>query len=137
MAAGEDQPQAIVGDRAHLVLLVRLSPRCHGLERRQLGALVLEAALAADPVDRLVARGGHDPRGRVVGHPGRGPALKRDHERLLDRLLGEVEVPEDARQRGDRPAGLLPEQAVARKRSGLGQDCAAAAPDSLPALIAS
>jgi hypothetical protein len=38
--------------------------------------------------------------------------LERDHERLLDRLLGEVEVAEDADQGGDRPSRLAPEQAI-------------------------
>ena len=40
------------------------------------------------------------------------PALERDHERVLDRLLGEVEVAEDADQGRDRPSRLAPEQAV-------------------------
>ena len=40
------------------------------------------------------------------------PALERDDERLLDRLLGQIEVAEDADQRRDRPPRLAPEQAV-------------------------
>ena len=40
------------------------------------------------------------------------PALERDDERLLHRLLGGVEVAEDADQGRDRPSRLVPEQAV-------------------------
>jgi hypothetical protein len=42
----------------------------------------------------------------------RWPALEGDDERLLDRLLGEIEVAEDPDKRGDRPPRLAPEQAV-------------------------
>ena len=55
----------------------------------------------------------------LSGTPSLGPALERDDERLLDRLLGEVEVAEDADQGGDRPPRLVPEQAVDDAR-----DCA-------------
>jgi hypothetical protein len=40
------------------------------------------------------------------------PALECGHERLLDSLLREVEVAEDADQTRDRPSRLVPEQAV-------------------------
>ena len=84
--------------------------------------LDLQGALAAQPVDRLVARDPGDPGAGVVGDAVARPALERDHERLLHRLLGEVEVAEDADQAGDRPPRLVPEQAVdepdRRARSG-------------------
>ena len=38
--------------------------------------------------------------------------LERDDEGLLDRLLGGVDVAEDADQARDRPSRLVPEQAV-------------------------
>ena len=53
-----------------------------------------------------------DPGGRVGRHAVARPALERDHERVLDRLLGAVEVAERAGQRGDRLPRLAPEQAV-------------------------
>jgi hypothetical protein len=40
------------------------------------------------------------------------PALQGDDERVLDRLLGGVEVAEGANQGRDRAPGLLPEDAV-------------------------
>ena len=82
------------------------------LERLELGALGLQRALAAQAVDRLVAGDPRDPRARVVRDAVAGPALERDDERLLDRLLGRVEVAEDADQGSDRPSRLVPEQAV-------------------------
>jgi hypothetical protein len=70
------------------------------------------ATLTAQAVDRPVARDADDPGARVVRHPVARPALQRSNEGLLDRLLGQVEVAEDADQRRDRPPRLSPEQAV-------------------------
>jgi hypothetical protein len=68
--------------------------------------------LTTDPVDRAVARRRDDPRAGVVRDAVARPALERDDERVLDRLLGAVEVAERARQGRDRLPGLAPEQAV-------------------------
>ena len=43
------------------------------------------------------------------GTPAVRPPLEGDDEGLLDRLLGEVDVAEEADQGGDGPAELLPE----------------------------
>ncbi len=111
MAAGEDQPQPVVGDRAH----------------RRASSPSSAAPGASAPARQLllVARGrggcGRSPCcARVVTihaaglarHAVARPALERDHERVLHRLLGEVEVAEHADQGGDRPSRLAPEQAV-------------------------
>ena len=108
MTAGEDQPQALVGNGAvlDLALLFR------GHERLELAHLVLEPARAPDPVDRLVPGGGRDPRARVARHSALRPDLERDDEGVLHRLLREVEVAEHADERRDRPSRLLAEQAV-------------------------
>ena len=68
--------------------------------------------LAAEPVDRAVAGDPRDPGAGVVGDAVARPALERDREGVLNRVLGEVEVAEDADQGGDRPPRLAPEQAV-------------------------
>jgi hypothetical protein len=41
-----------------------------------------------------------------------GPALQCHEEGLLDRVLGELEIAEDADEGGDRPPRLAPEQTV-------------------------
>ncbi len=43
------------------------------------------------------------------GTPVAGHCSRRDHERLLDHLLGDVDVAEETDQGGDDPTGFLPE----------------------------
>jgi hypothetical protein len=81
-------------------------------QRLELAELVLEHPRAPDPVDRLVARRRRYPGARVVRDAAPWPDLERDEEGVLYRLLGEVEVAEDADERRDRPSRLLSEQAV-------------------------
>ena len=99
VAAGEEQPQAIVGQGC-VDRVVRLSRH----QPLQLFQLVLVAALAAQAIDRPVASRADDPGAGVVRQPVARPALECDYERLLDRFLGEVEVAEDADQGRHRPA---------------------------------
>jgi hypothetical protein len=114
MAAREDQPQSIVGD-GHLVLR-QVVPRVGGrqvrLDRRlaaeQLG-LVAQSSVATESIERPVARRRGDPRRGMVRDPAHGPRIERGDERVLDRLLGEIEVAEDADERRDRPTLLLAE----------------------------
>jgi hypothetical protein len=61
----------------------------------------------------------------------RRPALERDDERILDGLLGAVEVAEDAGEDRDRLPRLAPEQAV--EIDALAQDAVASAGEPLPA----
>jgi hypothetical protein len=115
MAAGEDQPQAVVSDQWR-VLWQGILLGGRWLERLELLLLLGAAALAPEPVDCLVARGGRDPGARVVRDAALGPDLQGDDEGLLDRVLGEVEVAENADQRGDRPSRLVAEQAIDQLR---------------------
>jgi len=112
MATGEDQPQAVIG----VAVLPRFGPlRARRFERRETledPPLVGERPLAAEPIDRSVPRDPRDPGAGVVGNAIARPALERNRERLLDRILGGVEIAEDPDQRGDRPPRLAPEQAV-------------------------
>src|SRR5207249_3009772 len=73
-------------------------------------------ALAAEPVDCLVPRGGDDPRARVRRDAVPGPPLECNGEGLLDGVLGEVEVAERMRECGDGTAPLLAERALDRLR---------------------
>jgi hypothetical protein len=52
--------------------------------------------------------------------------LERGEEGVLDRLLGAIEIAEDAGEDGDRLSGLAPEQAVDENVLGLGQAVASA-----------
>jgi hypothetical protein len=115
MAAGENQPQSLV--RVDVALSEfdigrRPVPRLELGETLQRLALARQVRRTADPVERLVAGDRRDPRAGVVGEPVPGPALERDRERLLDRVLGEVEVTERRDQRRDRPSRLAAEQAA-------------------------
>src|SRR4051812_21963542 len=103
MAAGEDQRQPLVGD--HLVLLLLR-------ERLQLLQLPPQRPVAADPVDRAVARGRHDPPGGIRRDAAGRPLVERDHVRVLQRVLGELEVAEDADQGREDAAVLLAEDGL-------------------------
>jgi hypothetical protein len=61
----------------------------------------------------------------VLGHAAGRPALERDEERVLHRLLGAIEVAEDAGEDGDRLSRLAPEQAIEDGVLRSGQDAAA------------
>ena len=127
MAAREDQPQPVVRDRAHRVL-------GHGLHRRLAARSASKAASRASRTWRLARTAGRR-RSRsiarfravvvihaagVVRDAADRPRLERGDERVLDRLLGEVEVAEHADERRDRPSLLLAEQAVDDLVRGLG-----------------
>jgi hypothetical protein len=117
MAGGEDESQQVIaacvlsfasGRRRVRGSMARLDPG-QALED---GAFLGQRALAPQTIDRAVAGDPRDPGARVVGGAVGRPALECDDERLLNRLLGEIEVAEDADQRRDRPPRLAPEQAV-------------------------
>jgi len=113
VAAGEDQPQPVVGDGVHLVVLP-----AGRLQQGQGSPALGQPALAAEPVDGLVAGGGDDPGPGPVGDARARPTLDGDQEGLLDRLLGQVEVAEDTDEGGHGLPGLLPEHPL-DQRTGL------------------
>ena len=104
VAAGEDQLEAFVAEASVVLGLV-----LHGSSALEQLRLRGERALAPDPVDRAVARGRDQPPGGARRHAFARPALGGDRERLLGGLLGEVEVAEEADQRGEDPPPLLAE----------------------------
>jgi hypothetical protein len=101
MAAGEDELEALVGDRGlvHVVL-----SRFGHVEEAELR---LEGAIAADAVDGPVAGRRHEPRARALWNAFARPTRGGDRKRLLGRFLGEVEVAEEADQDCDDAAPLV------------------------------
>ena len=100
MAAGEDQLEAFVGDG-----LLRGLGKLFGAGE-QLG-LARERLVAPDAVYRAVARGRDDPRTGIRRHAVQRPPLRSANERVLNRVLGEVEITEDAAEDRDRLRPLI------------------------------
>ena len=59
--------------------------------------------------------GRRDPGGRVVGRAVHRPVLERDHERVLERLLGEIEVAECSDEAREHEPRLLTEHLLDRR----------------------
>src|SRR5262249_50799286 len=66
--------------------------------------------LAPDAVDRLIPRCRDEPADRVGRSAVTGPPLERRRDRVPERVLGEVEVAEDADQSGEDAPMLLAEE---------------------------
>ncbi len=101
MAAGENEPQAIVLDG----LAVRWSglvDDCIDL----LGDILhrVEPRASAYAVDGLEATGRYQPRARIRRDAVARPLLERCPESIVQRLLGEIEVAEQPDQRGEDPS---------------------------------
>ena len=107
VAAGEDEAKPVVGHWPHLLGMPGSSlhrVRAPPLPRNS------RACLAAQAVDGAWLRAVVviQPPG-LGGTPSARPLAQGDGERLLDRILGDVDVAEGADQGGDRSAGLLAE----------------------------
>ena len=109
MAAGEDQLEPLVLDHRVVKFVHRR------FWHVQLPGLFGERPVAADPVDRAVARGDRQPSAGICGNPVAGPPLCGDRERLLGGLLGEVEIAEEADQGGKYAAPLVAEDVVQQR----------------------
>jgi hypothetical protein len=73
----------------------------------ELPSLDGQSSLAADAVDRAVTGRDREPGAWIGRRAVARPALGRRRERLLGGLLGEVEVAEEADQRGQDPTPLV------------------------------
>ena len=100
MAAGEDEPEAVVG------LARRLG---QGGEQLQ---LLPVSRLPADPVEALAPRRRQQPGAGAIGDSLPRPVLQGLDQRLRDELLGQVEVAEVADQARREPARLLSEDTL-------------------------
>ena len=84
----------------------------HGFlfEHLHRGALArIARGFAAQMIQRAIARGGDDPAGRRGRHTFLRPAHQRFREGVLHRLLGEIDVTEEAHQDRDRASVLAAE----------------------------
>ena len=109
MAAGEEEPQAVVG--AHRPSRRDRFIHLAGL-RRQLAHALAVARVAPEPVDGLAPSGGHQPGARIARDALGRPVLERRDRRLLDELLREVPVAQDAHERRRQPPALLAQDRV-------------------------
>ena len=126
VAAGEDQPQPVVDDRAlvvHRWLLVL------GVQAREVGqalGAIGHRPVPAQAIDRPPPRGRRDPRPRVGGNPVAPPHRDRRLERVLDRVLGQLEVADLSDQGGQDDRALVAKRARDRRRDQVVRLCAAA-----------
>jgi hypothetical protein len=100
VTAGEDQLEPFVGNDSLLVVRELLG------SRKQLG-LLDERSLAPDPVDRAVSCRRDNPRTRVRRRAVDRPAFGGADKCVLYRVLGEVEITEDAAENGDAARTLV------------------------------
>src|SRR5665213_1717504 len=101
MTAGEDQAQTVVGDRGHGVILQRIFGAQRAFEQDRALRLLAAGALAAQPVDRGVARRRQYPCRGASGETVARPALERGYIGFLQRILGEIDIAQDAGQGRD------------------------------------
>src|SRR5262249_41574970 len=115
---GEHHPQQIVLDRVRKKeLLDGRRERPFTLEQPpQLRGERAGRPLPPQDVERTVLRGGHEPRGGILGNPPELPHLQRAAEGVLYDVFRQRQVldPEDARERGDEAPRFAPEQMLRR-----------------------
>ena len=115
VAAGEHQPQPVVGNAAVVGLgLVGcgIGRQGHGGDLPEFGG---SDRLPAQHVDGAVTGGRGQPRARPAGDAVFRPPLQGHRERVLRAFLGEVPVAGGPDQRRDDPAPLVPERGVHRR----------------------
>lgn len=114
MAAEEHQSQLVVGDDVDEgVEPVELGSviRFHVIEMKMVSGsmAVLACRFASQAVDGPVVGRRNDPAARVRGNALAPPLISGDGERFRDRILGQIDVAEDADQRGRAATGFPPE----------------------------
>src|SRR5579862_6689197 len=98
MTAGENQPQAIVGNLVFVA--IGLGDFMNESRSRIRGELFLVASLAPDTVDGLVLGGLDNPGAGDIGDAGSGPLVHGGRKSFLRALFGQIEVADEPNQRG-------------------------------------
>jgi hypothetical protein len=116
MTGREDEAQQVVADviveRGVELALGALLPGAELVP--ELHVLALEQLAAAEQVDGVMLRRGHEPGARVVRHARLGPPLERRHEGVLREILRRADVARHPRQAGDELGRLDPPHRVDR-----------------------
>src|SRR5690606_38024340 len=99
VAAGEDEPEAVVGHGVVVRLRVVVRERDVCVSLRQCRLRRVEPRVAAQLVDGLESSRRNEPRASIGGDPVSGPLLERGGKSVVQRLLGEVEITEEADER--------------------------------------
>ena len=115
VAADEDEAQPVV---LHALGPIRRGLLAHGFDGLDGLGQRGEAGAPANGVDGLEPAGRHQPRSGVGGDPVARPLFQRGPEGLVQRLLGEVEVTDQADERGEDPARFGAVDGVQRSRHG-------------------
>ncbi len=105
----EYEREPVVGNGGHVAFFLG-----EVLEAGQELGLLPEDLVPPDPIDRAVARRCDDPRAGLARSTVSRPALDGGRECVLHRVLGELEVTEDAGEDGDRMPPLLSEDLLDR-----------------------
>src|ERR1051326_4177896 len=115
MAAGKDQPKAIVRERrwvSFIHVYCRLVRCGRFVEQRLL--FFAPRTLAPAMVPQFAVRDGGNPRSRIFRYPPGGPVCDGSGECLLHRLLGQIERAGDSDERGDNAPRLRPKNRLDR-----------------------
>jgi hypothetical protein len=104
MAAGENEAQPIVLD----TLAVRPGRRILDGQIHGVGDVVqrVESLAAPETVDRLESAGRNQPRPGIAGNPVARPLFQRRTKGIVQGLFGRVEIPEQADEGCEHPAGF-------------------------------
>ena len=114
VGAQEHEPELIVGDDIDEVVEFRIVVRVHGVDVEPMGIASPLAAggFAPEAVDGPVAGGRGDPAARVGWDPRPGPLVGGNGECFRHRVLGEVDVAQDADEGGGAASDFAAEDLI-------------------------
>ena len=115
MAAGEDQAEPLVTYSQQAVCAEVRHGRHHLGLSSELAELLPAEPGAPQPVDRAVAGRSQQPRNRIVRHRV-APLAQSERARVLQRILGELEITKYADQRGEHPVTVFAEYPLQDRR---------------------
>ena len=105
MAARKDQPQPFILEHGFFRHVGDLLGQ--RVQACQFVALRFQQSAPPQQIHRFVSSRRNQPCTRVRGRTGFRPSRQRRRERLLHRVLGEIQIAEKADQRGENPSRLL------------------------------